>query len=87
MSKLYDAFQDQFDISFNKAVRDNDNLNEDGSIIWSFVDADCYMELSKKFGPFPNDMFYDLFDNYVEGYYVNEQFAQIQDGIGEGMFV
>ena len=86
MSKLYDAFCDEFDTCFNKAIRDTDNLNEDGTVIWSFVDADCYVELSKRFGPLPNDTFYELFDNYVEGYYVDKRYEQLQDGSGEGQY-
>ncbi len=31
--------------SFNKAVTSSDNINEDGSINWNFVDADVYMDM------------------------------------------
>ena len=32
--------------AFNKAVTTAENINNDGSINWNFVDADCYMDLS-----------------------------------------
>lgn len=31
--------------AFNKAVTTPDNINEDGSINWNFVDADVYMAM------------------------------------------
>ena len=36
---------DVFAQSFNKAVSNPENINEDGSIIWNFVDADVYMDM------------------------------------------
>ena len=36
---------DTFAQSFNKAVSNPENFNEDGSIIWNFVDADVYMDM------------------------------------------
>ena len=31
--------------AFNRAVSDEDNINDDGSINWNFVDADFYMAM------------------------------------------
>ena len=31
--------------SFNKAVANDENVREDGAIVWSFVDADMHMDL------------------------------------------
>ena len=36
---------DIFARSFNKAVTNLENINEDGSINWNFVDADIHMDL------------------------------------------
>lgn len=36
---------DIFARSFNKAVTNSENINEDGSINWNFVDADVYMDI------------------------------------------
>jgi len=35
--------------AFNRAVTTAENINEDGSINWNFVDADCYMDLADNF--------------------------------------
>lgn len=32
--------------AFNRAVTTAENINNDGSINWNFVDADCYMDLA-----------------------------------------
>tara|TARA_A200000159_G_C7086021_1_gene240530 strand:- start:95 stop:289 length:195 start_codon:yes stop_codon:yes gene_type:complete len=37
---------DIFARSFNKAVTNSENINEDGSINWNFVDADVYMDIN-----------------------------------------
>lgn len=37
--------QDVID-SFNKAIANSDNWNEDGSMNWNFVDADMHIDLS-----------------------------------------
>lgn len=34
-------------MEFNQAVSSSENLNNDGSINWNFVDADCYMAVGK----------------------------------------
>jgi len=31
--------------AFNKAVTNHENINDDGSINWDFVDADVYMDM------------------------------------------
>ena len=66
MSKLYNALEEAFETEFYKAVRSKENRNEDGSIIWNFVDADISIELHKKFGNIPDDLYCNLFDSYAE---------------------
>ena len=41
--------------AFDKAIVNTENHNEDGSINWNYVDADCYMEADG-----------DNIDNYLE---------------------
>jgi len=52
----------EFDKAFKKAVVNPENINEDGSIIWNFVDADVNMDLLKLFGNIDNDLYYEEFD-------------------------
>lgn len=52
---------------FNKAVKNPENINDDGEINWNFVDSDCYMSGVPKF--FKDDTDYyahwnDLADEY-----------------------
>ena len=68
MSKVYDHFMETVETAFEEAVMNIDNFDDDGKIRWDFVDADTYMATAMKCGPFPNDLFYELFDELVEWY-------------------
>lgn len=52
----------EFDKAFKAAIVKEENINEDGSIKWNFVDADCFMELRDIFGEFDMDLFYKEFE-------------------------
>ena len=49
--------------SINTATFDSDNWNADGSINWSFVDADAFDECNKLFDG--TAAFYEAFDEIV----------------------
>ncbi len=49
--------------SINNATFDSDNWNADGSINWSFVDADAFDECNKLFDG--TAAFYEAFDEIV----------------------
>jgi len=49
--------------SINTATFDSDNWNTDGSINWSFVDADAFDECNKLFDG--TAAFYEAFDEIV----------------------
>ena len=49
--------------SINTATFDSDNWNADGSINWSFVDADAFDECNKLFDG--TKAFYEAFDEIV----------------------
>ena len=49
--------------SITKATFDSDNWNADGSINWSFVDADAFDECNRLFGG--TKAFYEAFDEIV----------------------
>ena len=68
MSKVYDHFMETVETAFEEAVMNPENFNDDGQINWCFVDADVYMATAMKCGPFPNEMFYDLFDELADWY-------------------
>jgi len=51
--------------SINNATFDSDNWNADGSINWSFVDADAFDECNKLFNG--TKAFYEAFDEIVNG--------------------
>ena len=56
--------------AFTKAIQNPDNFNEDGSVNWNFVDADCYMDLTEG-SP--------LFDTREEGQAYVDQFDFLAD--------
>ena len=58
------AFIRKFDEALKAAIVSEENINEDGSINWNFVDSDCFMELAKTFGNggFDTDLYYDEFN-------------------------
>ena len=55
--------------SFNAAVANSENWNENGSMNWNFVDADMNMDLGGIYG---SDYIYECFevlaDNYGKGW-------------------
>lgn len=55
--------------AFNRAVTTAENINEDGSINWNFVDADCYMTLADSKSDLPVDIDYlEQFDYLADCY-------------------
>ena len=58
--------------SFNRAVENPENINEDGSINWNFVDADCYMALADSNSDLPADIDYIEQFNYLADCYTGK---------------
>ena len=55
--------------AFNRAVTTAENINNDGSINWNFVDADCYMDLADINSDLPANIDYiKQFDNLADFY-------------------
>jgi|TARA_R110002096_G_scaffold311752_8_gene506045 hypothetical protein len=50
--------------AFNKAISNPENINQDGSINWNFVDADTYMVVQ----PTDNPLFYIHFNKLADDY-------------------
>ncbi|MAZ97349.1 MAG: hypothetical protein CMP53_07500 [Flavobacteriales bacterium] len=50
--------------AFNKAVSNSENINQDGSINWNFVDADTYMDVQ----PTDDPLFYIHFNKLADAY-------------------
>ena len=50
--------------AFNKAISNPENINQDGSINWNFVDADTYMAVQ----PTDNPLFYIHFNLLADDY-------------------
>ena len=57
--------------AFTKAIQNPDNFNEDGSVNWNFVDADCYMDIKPDGGPLfeEGQAYVDQF-NYLADFYL-----------------
>lgn len=58
--------------AFNKAVTLNENINEDGTINWNFVDADVYSDMAGSKGVMSTesttahyDVFHFLADQFI----------------------
>ena len=49
---------------FNEAVNNPENINDDGSINWNFVDADCFMAVGKLFKD--ATVFYEHFNDLAD---------------------
>jgi hypothetical protein len=50
-----------------EAVEKKENLNEDGTINWNFVDSDCYMSGVPNY--YSNDeLYYETWEEIVENY-------------------
>lgn len=58
--------------AFNRAVTTAENINEDGSINWNFVDADCYMDLADSKSDLPADIDYIEQFNYLADCYTGK---------------
>lgn len=58
-------FNPEFARAFNNAVSSPDNINEDGSINWNFVDADLY---SSEHRPNSDSEYYQLYDSIATQY-------------------
>jgi hypothetical protein len=58
--------------AFKRAVTTVENINEDGSIIWNFVDADCYMDLADSKSDLPADIDYLEQFNYLADCYTGK---------------
>ena len=55
--------------AFNRAVTTAENINNDGSINWNFVDADCYMDLADINSDLPANIDYiEQFDYLADCY-------------------
>ena len=62
----------KFKQAFNKAVSLGENLSEDGSVNWNYVDADLFME----FGPkdteinerYLSELHYEMFELLADAY-------------------
>lgn len=52
----------EFDKAFKAAIVSEENINEDGSINWNFVDSDVFMAMKETFGEFDVDLFYKEFE-------------------------
>ena len=52
---------------FDEAVNNPENINEDGSINWNFVDADVYMDVGPKNNQ-SNVLHYKMFDFLADAF-------------------
>lgn len=52
------------EVEFNQAINNTENLNDDGSINWNFVDADCYMAVGKLYKD--STSFYEDFNDLAD---------------------
>ena len=58
-------FNPEFARAFNRAVSNDENLNEDGSIYWPFVDADLY---GSEHRPNSDKEYYKLYESLAIQY-------------------
>jgi len=63
--------------SFNAAVANSENWNENGSMNWDFVDADLNIALG---GFYSSDYLYECFDVLVDNYF-DKLFEEIVAGV------
>ena len=79
-----------FKRAFNKAVSLGENLYEDGSVNWNYVDADLYME----FGPrdteinerYLSELHYEMFELLADAYEKANGKQIQQDTVVNGIF-
>lgn len=53
-----------------------ENVNEDGSINWNFVDADCYMEINPTEGC--RELYYELWNEAVDNFMLDQAEERLQ---------
>ena len=62
----------KFKQAFNKAVSLGENLYEDGSVNWNYVDADLYMEFGPKHTEinerYLSELHYEMFELLADAY-------------------
>ena len=76
--------------AFNKAVSLGENLYEDGSVNWNYVDADLYMQ----FGPrdsevnerYLSELHYEMFELLADAYEKANGVQPQQDTVVNGIF-
>ena len=76
--------------AFNKAVSLGENLYEDGSVNWNYVDADLYMQ----FGPrdsevnerYLSELHYEMFELLADAYEKANGVQLQQDTVVNGIF-
>ena len=79
-----------FKRAFNKAVSLGENLYEDGSVNWNYVDADLYMQ----FGPrdsevnerYLSELHYEMFELLADAYEKANGVQPQQDTMVNGIF-
>ena len=57
-------------VSFNNAVRNPENLNENGRIDWNFVDADIHMDAGEVDKVVPEE-WYNVFNDLADEFELN----------------
>ena len=77
----------KFKQAFNKAVSLVENLYEDGSVNWNYVDADLYMEFGPKHTEinerYLSELHYEMFELLADAYERANDVQKQQDTILE----
>lgn len=60
--------------SFNRAVVNSENINEDGSINWNFVDADMNLDC----GYYSSSYIAECFDVLADEFELNQAYDRLQ---------
>lgn len=58
-------------VSFNNAVRNPENLDDNGRIDWNFVDADIHMDAGEVDKVVPED-WYNVFNDLADEFELNQ---------------
>ena len=79
-----------FKRAFNKAVSLGENLYEDGSVNWNYVDADLYMEFGPKHTEinerYLSELHYEMFELLADAYEKANGKQIQQDTVVNGIF-
>lgn len=59
--------------SFNKAVVNPENVNDDGSVNWNYVDADVYMDMHQFGETDTNKGHYEKFNALADAFVANKR--------------